>query len=30
MVGKIGKNTRFITLEKVENVWKIAEIATGS
>jgi len=24
-----GENTRWITLEKVENVWKIAEIATG-
>ncbi|MDH7476082.1 MAG: hypothetical protein QHH09_01255 [Microgenomates group bacterium] len=24
-----GENTRFITLEKVGNLWKIAEIATG-
>ncbi|MCM8788053.1 MAG: hypothetical protein NC935_08410, partial [Candidatus Omnitrophica bacterium] len=24
-----GQNTRFLTLEKVGNLWKIAEIATG-
>jgi len=24
-----GQNTRFITLEKVGDIWKIAEIATG-